>query len=79
MIRNYKLISVSELVLPNDNIQFSSVYNEIKLIDVNNIEPIVIDQENGIIDGKKRYLSFIYHGIDMIPVIVRTKTVKIQF
>jgi hypothetical protein len=79
MIMDIIKVNISDLILPTGSVTFSSIFSDIKTIDVNNIPPIVIDKDNLIIDGKKRYLAFIYHELDFIPVVIRTENFKIRF
>jgi len=72
-----KILKVSDLVLPEWRGRLGEIFEMINEIDIETMNPITVDLNNFILDGRKRYLACIYRGVEMIPVVVRTSTGKI--
>ena len=61
---------------PNKRYSISEVFDN--RYSCSNVEPIILDSDNVIIDGYKRYLLFIRNGEKKIPIIRDSKTENIN-
>lgn len=73
-----RVIKIGELVLPKGQVKGSEYLNYCRKFDYENMTPLLIDEDNIIIDGVLNYLECVRRGIDVVPVVYKNRTKKIS-